>query len=1321
MQLPFASNLFSTTTLANDWQVIDPPDFTSNWTIQPDGTVTQSVPVGTRKQGSGTLAVLNGSHQASNHIELSMTLPSLHQMGLVFNFMDADDFCLFLVDRKGVNFDGYELKIYEVRSGTAKTICTEKYASTPQDPVSLELDQQGASISFKFTGEVIYEWDNKNLGFGRVGLYSYKSEDGMFNSLTLQMAEMSFGEVAPVYGVVEDTSGVKENPKKVNEDLVRFLEIQKPESKTTIDFKEVYSVPLDEYYQSILNTYDLSSEQGGSGNTKSIVEYLDIRTKRWYRLYDDYKTKLKYANKDLEIANNKVNNVLGKIDAYLDPEKESNENLTLEELERDLEIARASVAHRKNRIYKYRDSTSTLLREIRTSGYDVKEDTKIGKILESGYDFQIDKAVNESKYKPIIFKEKLWFGEDAAGEENWSKIEAELSLLLLEKDLLNTDYLSRYLQEKSFLGNLESNLDVQGELNKIKELISELNIKKLSAEYSIGAYKEALRYWDEDLNKIVKVKNYFETKYPTIQYSSGRSLLSTSDYLSYFEEVVDWLDGKVEIEAVKITNHSESYEDPGVKFKNPYQGNGYSFGLGIGISNAHGYVRLYEIPSLDIASPSGKIKYTINGLNVLSFILTERIEATGNSGVKLGELKFLLALKGDKSGPYKTGIINWDYSDPVAHDLRTPAYRIHGFFQGAIDVCQYRIDLYNGYIAGNRDYIVNLENQISEYNRQITAMEVYGLHKKRLEFLAKWNNPETNGTGSINRKPIFPTSDPLAEFIIETSNSTNDINREVMFFQPTSSGFYNQLGQSLENFISKNTDSNTVIVLPYFDDSGGISDEVIQVVRNPVPSTKSPGMPTIKLVEYYTLEVGWQGFALGELSHSFNLFPGESKELVVEKSTKKTTKISEKVGREEARKQTATSSFEDNLKNELSSGQKDSQESDLKSKDAMSSKSLDKSSSTDDISSSQDMTETSDRSWEVKAKADANWGWGSAEISGGMSGKSSLNRNTKSARKSTWNTSNEDAYEISKSTEGQLKSNQSTEVMRKNLSNSVSKVASETSINNKLEFSSSSSEEYQEEFSNKEVIKLENPNIGKTINYNFFQVQNIYGTATRINDVKIVVDSGRELIDKTGINDVKVYEIEEFGKIFCNSDGSERSAIIASIIARKVLNHYANIPPLFSTGNGSLVLSDGVEVDQESLKIIKYLGGEACRAHHTDTEGQIEPSQIELLKSALHYLKTLPFEFKDTILDKDVGDSRIYVNVAAYHVESQLGYKKATEEYLEARRDIETRRQDALVNEINKRVEDGVYFNKIPSSVNALTISNSDIEEKRRDDDISKG
>lgn len=1308
----FNINLVRNTILKNDWDIIDFSEGGASWGYDSETNIIQTKSIGTKKQATGTAALFKRFYDNNiDTIEANINNGGVNQSGIVFNFTDQSNYHLFIIDQKSTNYVGYEVIIAIIQNNDFDIICSEKYENEIEGDDIFKIKQLTNGLSFEYQNNEVFFWPEKTfLQRTRIGLYNQKNQNAKYSNLFIKannvntvnnntsIPETTETENNNDAGLPQENdkqdSPINPENRKVDADVTRFLGLQEPASKTTVEFNEVFTVPLDEYYQSIINTHDLENSNGNSASGATIVEYLDIRTKRWYRLYHDYSNKINYTKLDYENAQARLIIAEKKIQDSLQP----NNQETLSEddfnkLEKDLEMQRANIISKRNLIYKYNDKMTELLREIRTNGYNVKDNTEIQKIIEAGYDFQIDKSVNESKYKPIKLEPQMWLGEDENGNENWQETLTKMSELLLEGDLLSPANRELFKTQVQQLEKLANNDILKEKIHKIKSQISIINQEIIKATYKQDVRTKEKKLWKDDLNDLKQAKNYFESKYGGDE-KNVKTMTDNESIYNYLIELVNWWKGTADNNLYKTTTLSE---DPGIQYNREDYGAYFKFRS----NYYHGYMRLYDIPQLINQFPDIDVTIEYYGLRVFSYKIAGPYEHqyTGKT--------FIMASAGNlptADRPFRSGM---SYIGDIYNGTENLGLvrRLHAFFDNAIKICNFRLDeSLPNLLSHSESTILAGYNSISAHNREITAIEKHGLHELRWAFINKWNDPEKNGTGSINRKPILPASDPLAEFLIETANDANEINNEVVFFQPSSSGFYNQFGQSLESFMENNDKTDAVVVLPYFDSQGGISNEVIQVVRNPIPSKEAPRHPAIKLVENYAVTVGWQGYGLGELSHSFNLLPGETKEMVVEKSTKKTTKVSEKVGREEARKQSQTSSFEDNLKEELSSDQKSSKTTEDKAKIATTDKSVDKSGAGGEDTTSEEDSFSETKNWEIAAKAEADWGWGSLEVSGSAGGKTDSKRSRQSSAKSTWNRSNEDAFETSKTTEGQKKNNQSTEVMQKNLANSIKKVANETSLNNKVEFSSTSSEEYQEEATNKEVIKLENPNIGKTVNYNFFQVQNIYGTTGRMTDVKIVVDTGIELIDQTGINDVKVYEIEEFGKIFCNSDGTDRSAILAAIIAKKVLDHYAQIEPYFTSGNGAIQVRTGFKIDNEKLKVIKFLGGVACKAGCDEETVVTSEEKYSLIKSALHYLKKVPFEFKDSVLDVMKDEPQICVNAGAYHVEAQVGLMPATEEYLEDRRDIETERQRALTEELRARTKAGVFHQKLPESLTNLTL-----------------
>lgn len=622
------------------------------------------------------------------------------------------------------------------------------------------------------------------------------------------------------------------------------------------------------------------------------------------------------------------------------------------------------------------------------------------------------------------------------------------------------------------------------------------------------------------------------------------------------------------------------------------------------------------------------------------------------------------------------------------------------FFDVGVQVCDYFINKANIKVESARNKLQELNAKMAVHNEMLLDLPNQFL-KERKKFLEKWNEPSTNKTAPTLSKVHYPDDDPLAELLESISGHSKDGASavETHFFAPTPDGFYNQNGLSLQDFMDARSKAkgDVVCVFPVYDATGGLSGEMIKSVRNPQKPSEhnTPELPTIQFVESYRMEVGWLGYGLGELSHSFNLFPGETKELVVEKSTKLSTKLSETKSSDASVTNNQTSSFEDNLQNEFSIGEKAAQD--------ISTASNQQRSNSDSSETSMASESSSTSASNVQASVSGGMFGFSASVSAGTSWGSSSKNASSSKRNS--------AFAASQSAEEKRASNQSKDVLAKNVSNAVRKIASDTSQNNKLSFSAVSSREYEEATTNRETIKLQNPNIGKTVNYNFFQLQNQFGVSVKLVDVQIVIDSGIEMVKDTGINDVRVYGLEEFGKIYANSDESDRAAALSAIITRQVIRHYGDFLPGLTSGNGTIGVAAGFNVDKNSIEVLN-ISDEAKPKKITDAEeaAKATKERIDRIKTALTYLKSVPFQFREKTLSEE---TTVSVNCAAYHVESQLGFLPATEDYLENRRDIETDKQRALVEQVKAQTKAGVFFQELPGGVTSLNLSSKSAKKEQ--------
>ncbi len=341
-------------------------------------------------------------------------------------------------------------------------------------------------------------------------------------------------------------------------------------------------------------------------------------------------------------------------------------------------------------------------------------------------------------------------------------------------------------------------------------------------------------------------------------------------------------------------------------------------------------------------------------------------------------------------------------------------------------------------------------------------------------------------------------------------------------------------------------------------------------------------------------------------------------------------------------------------------------------------------------------------------------GGGGSEVSGllssmgGAGGNSEKISDNTSTKTSNWSNNRNKTLTISNLVNSEKATNNSKDTLKKNVSNIVKKTASEVSENNKIMISSSTSEEFEEKTSEKETIKLENPNIGRTVNYNFFQLQNFFEIQTNLVDVKLVVDPGYEVIKGSNLSDVRIFELEEFGKIYPNLDKKDpRSILFAAFIARQVLNHYTN----FSSSKvkaSNLKILDGRTFDDDIFKILHFSDpiDENLSLNNLYSEEINEQFTVEYLakltkklSSALTILKSIPFKFNTTSL---LDFETVTVNSGSYYLEADVGRKSATEQYLEDRRDIEIDMQQAVVDHQKKQTEEKIFFPEIPDTVTHL-------------------
>ena len=475
-----------------------------------------------------------------------------------------------------------------------------------------------------------------------------------------------------------------------------------------------------------------------------------------------------------------------------------------------------------------------------------------------------------------------------------------------------------------------------------------------------------------------------------------------------------------------------------------------------------------------------------------------------------------------------------------------------------------------------------------------------------------------------------------------------------------------QYGVTLQDHVIHLTENESdsvhhVLMIPLFDSASNIRPDRMLVVRNPIFSGKQLHPVSVKFNEQYGMDVRWGGIGLGEFSHSVNLFPGEEREMKIVTSKKR--------------------SFETVTKTKTSSKQSSASEATTASKrnDSFASK------LTDSMETSNSFSRSSSTKTKASVSVSAKGGWGPFSASA----SASYGRDT----------SEESSSKLSS--------------VAKRSSDLASKSSNEVSDNNKVSFNSTTETESSLETkvagedmeTETTVIKLYNINEGKTANFNFFQVTNNYHTALSLENVTLNVDTGIEIIPGTGLTIAREIDLEKFTELpseFTIYQAAEQKDLF-KIIAAQVLLRYVNL---------------GEEPDQDdpwilqveqgrwsTLQTLKQDCDEAIKNPEADENG----TQLELvdrLPDGLLELENVDF----TITPMAVGEESHYtINSGKYFVDAHLGISPATEPYLETRRDIETERQKALVNELRVRTRKGIFFPEYPENIQSLSFDGENL------------
>lgn len=638
---------------------------------------------------------------------------------------------------------------------------------------------------------------------------------------------------------------------------------------------------------------------------------------------------------------------------------------------------------------------------------------------------------------------------------------------------------------------------------------------------------------------------------------------------------------------------------------------------------------------------------------------------------------------------------------------------------------QYDIYFYRG---GRRHLINSYRNRVRHSTYIRTDYGVYNQTGARggsiVSFVTKkWyetNFVEDYETKVVEVNNTIDIFSDLKDFIKNKEHQASDVlddvakssfSADIREYSYQSGEYIDQYGETLQDHVIKITEEpdpnrEDIIILKEIDqlDSDAGPSKLL-LVKNPTFSGKQIHPPTFLFEEDYMLDVGWSGIGLGEFSHSINLFPGEEREMKVVTTRKRSWETVRKTSQKQ--KTESKTETTDNTK------RNDSFEEKLNNSFENSSK----------FDSSSEKTS----SYDVSGEVSANWGWGNAKVKAGKKGSSTS------------------------------KANSSLSSVQKNVNDTCKKASAEVSRNNKVSFGSTSELEtnLEEKMTGEDMesetttIKISNINEGKTLNFNFFQITNIYNTKLKIEDVKIHVSTGIEIIPGTGITVSKSYDIEDYANIMQDLrmySVDDRREIVKAISAQ-IMQRYLHIkadsvdddPLLLQADDGLshyqmrilrnkcakilyqpdvFEVADNDEILQEALNQ-EPVSSADTRTETAATEPPAVAAQPEIFDEIDTFKQRFPeqlYEFSQSrfkVMALEVGDGEYYtINSGKYYVDSEVGLKPATEDYLELRRQIETERQQALVEDLKERIKAGVFIREYPVGLASLSI-NSDTKEQQ--------
>lgn len=443
-------------------------------------------------------------------------------------------------------------------------------------------------------------------------------------------------------------------------------------------------------------------------------------------------------------------------------------------------------------------------------------------------------------------------------------------------------------------------------------------------------------------------------------------------------------------------------------------------------------------------------------------------------------------------------------------------------------------------------------------------------------------------------------------------------------------GYVSESGDSLETILMNlqlfpERKSNTVLFLPHHDGllSGEKSLRGYYIIYRPQAGHKIAAPPTIAFEEKLSYRMKWLGVELGELLHSINLAPGESRTVTINRSYERRSEtINEIISEGQISteySQEFTSSFEQTLNQEITTEKK------------------------------------------------SNWSANASGSYGGFSGGAS----------------------------GGGSSSKSVKDFSETVNRSAQKAASKVTTNNSQKVSSKSTNAITISSDESSVSTLVNINQGRSLNALFYSLYNIYEAHLYLDELKLIVDSGQELIAGTGITAKRVYSLEdlESALLFFFSDhywfkhlGVRPEACAIQVIQKLLtyLREEYSITNADRSSKENSIFSYPFEangaIEKRIQKLETKLAKVSNKSDTTEPESDTEEANKDVKRVLFSELEEL--DLYSELYTKFVtswkqtkgpitSECLLRLPSAAIHQDAFLGVNRATEPYSERMREAE--------------------------------------------------